>query len=747
MARKILLADDSVTAQNMGRKILTDAGYEVMTVNNGSAALKRVTEQRPDLIVLDVYMPGYSGLEVCQRLKDSRDTSRIPILLTVGKLEPFKPEDARRVSADAFIVKPFEASELLSALTRLEDRIVPDADGPRFSNTVSGIERFVTDAGVKSRQPGESGDTGWKSRIRFPSKKKAEEPEPEPDDFVNTPTFRDFRRGAVKPPAVAAPAVTKSVEEPAPVPQEPGLVSDLPHDITPDELDALSALVAKLDGPVPQAEEIAPIGDNLGPAEPEHKGEVETAVPEVKAESSTASTAEAVASSAVADATPSLPAPESTPESEAIASPEAAPPAEVGTPSSEMAAASAPETVVTPSEEPPAPVDQNDEPFFATAANAVQQTNAEEEEAVSERPEEVTQIENSEPVPPIHSSPAAEPEQQQPVAKVAEQETHRAKVEEMLAEAVAEEAVSEEVAEELQASEGHVPSDEELAEALRLLTPVHENVQAHAATAAEQQESFSGAIQPHTGNGSRWRAEAVALAPEELSLSLEAEMFRSLAPAPRPAFAVDVNNNEGAIVESQAAAAFQATTLDAGSEPVSVMAVSAPEETPQPVVTAITEQTPTSEAISEPQEPASATFASYPQHSDAQSSPETTRDTIQTHAHEQHSAFGSNREDRGDEQSMGKDAKTDQGKHSKSGWHQIRSAAPAAKADLVEAAKHSEDAPAEESPKAMAAAAASDESTSVSTPDPNQIASIVDSVLADLRPRIVEEIAKKLGKK
>ena len=91
MSRKILLADDSVTAQNMGRKILADAGYDVVTVNNGSAALKRIAEIKPDLIVLDVYMPGYSGLEVCQRLKDSAETEHIPVLLTVGKLEPFKP--------------------------------------------------------------------------------------------------------------------------------------------------------------------------------------------------------------------------------------------------------------------------------------------------------------------------------------------------------------------------------------------------------------------------------------------------------------------------------------------------------------------------------------------------------------------------------------------------------------------------------------------------------------------------------
>jgi CheY-like chemotaxis protein len=128
LARTVLLADDSVTAQNMGRRILTDAGYEVVTVNNGSAALKKIHENRPDLIVLDVYMPGYGGLEVCQRLKESPDTARIPVLLSVGKMEPFKPEEARRVRADGHIVKPFEASELLAALTKLEDRIVPQAE-------------------------------------------------------------------------------------------------------------------------------------------------------------------------------------------------------------------------------------------------------------------------------------------------------------------------------------------------------------------------------------------------------------------------------------------------------------------------------------------------------------------------------------------------------------------------------------------------------------------------------------------
>ena len=150
MARKILLADDSVTAQNMGRKILADAGYDVITVNNGSAALKKIAELKPDLIILDVYMPGYSGLEVCQRLKDAHETARVPVLLSVGKLEPFKPEEAKRVRAEGYIVKPFEASELLSALSKLEDRIVPKADAGKFGAEPRGYDRRIDALGRRT---------------------------------------------------------------------------------------------------------------------------------------------------------------------------------------------------------------------------------------------------------------------------------------------------------------------------------------------------------------------------------------------------------------------------------------------------------------------------------------------------------------------------------------------------------------------------------------------------------------------
>lgn len=234
MARKILLADDSVTAQNMGRRILSDAGYEVITVNNGSAALKKIAEIVPDLIVLDVYMPGYGGLEVCQRLKESQATARIPVLLTVGKLEPFKVDEARRVRADAHIVKPFDSTELLAAIIKLEDKIVPLANvaKPGRSSKAGSSAETPRRGRDKSTDPGSETTSGWKKRLGIPRsaapsndvKDDVEESQPK---TVRT-TFQDLSRRGNQQPAEAklpeAPAVTADTQETRPASENAGAV-------------------------------------------------------------------------------------------------------------------------------------------------------------------------------------------------------------------------------------------------------------------------------------------------------------------------------------------------------------------------------------------------------------------------------------------------------------------------------------------------------------------------------------------
>ena len=238
LARKILLADDSVTAQNMGRKILADAGYEVIAVNNGSAALKKIAELKPDLVILDVYMPGYSGLEVCQRLKESQETARIPVLLTVGKLEPFKPEEAQRVRAEGYIVKPFEASELLSALSKLEDKVVPRAEPSkpgRFARAMA-----AADESSAQKEPS-STETGWKSRIAFPHKKAEAEEAVADESQVVTGNGAKKSAGNKK---------KEERHEPSPVEGRVDVTAfapiGVPKDATPAEVAAITAAAARM---------------------------------------------------------------------------------------------------------------------------------------------------------------------------------------------------------------------------------------------------------------------------------------------------------------------------------------------------------------------------------------------------------------------------------------------------------------------------------------------------------------------
>ncbi len=224
MARKILLADDSVTAQNMGRRILQEAGYEVFTVNNGSAALKKIAEVAPDLVVLDVYMPGYSGLEVCQRLKAASETAAVPVLLTVGKLEPFKAEEAKKVFADAFIIKPFEATELLNALTRLEEKIVPQ---PAAKAAPAKPAPAPSHPPSKREKPQE--DQEWKDRLRIQAAPvQVEEPTPPAPPTPAHPAtqFHDIRHD------IAA-AET-----------DDALAASLPENVTSEELAAITAAVS-----------------------------------------------------------------------------------------------------------------------------------------------------------------------------------------------------------------------------------------------------------------------------------------------------------------------------------------------------------------------------------------------------------------------------------------------------------------------------------------------------------------------
>src|SRR5260370_42590984 len=97
MAKKILLADDSITIQKVVELTFSDGDYEVTAVNNGARAIQKLSEMRPDIILSDIIMPEKIGYEVCEFVKSHPDYLTIPAILLTDTLEPFDPDRAFQV--------------------------------------------------------------------------------------------------------------------------------------------------------------------------------------------------------------------------------------------------------------------------------------------------------------------------------------------------------------------------------------------------------------------------------------------------------------------------------------------------------------------------------------------------------------------------------------------------------------------------------------------------------------------------
>jgi CheY-like chemotaxis protein len=114
--RKLLLADDSITIHKVIELILSGEGFEIKTTNNGEDALAAIPVFNPDIVLADVEMPRMNGYLLCEKIKQDPSTSKIPVLLLAGAFEPFDEESAKRVGADGFVIKPFDAQELINKI-------------------------------------------------------------------------------------------------------------------------------------------------------------------------------------------------------------------------------------------------------------------------------------------------------------------------------------------------------------------------------------------------------------------------------------------------------------------------------------------------------------------------------------------------------------------------------------------------------------------------------------------------------
>ncbi|GAA0739887.1 response regulator [Dactylosporangium roseum] len=110
----ILVADDDMDIRDLVAFKLEQSGYDVVAVDNGIAALTAATENPPDLVVLDVMMPGMSGIDVCRQLRQDHATKGLPIILLTARAQEGDVEVGFGAGADDYIVKPFSPRELVS---------------------------------------------------------------------------------------------------------------------------------------------------------------------------------------------------------------------------------------------------------------------------------------------------------------------------------------------------------------------------------------------------------------------------------------------------------------------------------------------------------------------------------------------------------------------------------------------------------------------------------------------------------
>jgi len=115
----LLVADDDADIRALIQLILEGAGYRTCPADSGTAALAAAHAERPRLAVLDVRMPGLTGLEVCRQVKADRAGAPVAVLMMSAETSPTSVAEALAAGADAYIAKPFSSRELLRRVRAL----------------------------------------------------------------------------------------------------------------------------------------------------------------------------------------------------------------------------------------------------------------------------------------------------------------------------------------------------------------------------------------------------------------------------------------------------------------------------------------------------------------------------------------------------------------------------------------------------------------------------------------------------
>ena len=196
---KILVADDNSNVQKTVALALAELGVEVVAVNNGDAAVRRLADVSPDLVLADIFMPVRNGYEVCEFIKKDSRFSHVPVVLLVGAFDPLDEPEAQRVGADGILKKPFVPPDPLIAMVKtLLDRTIGD--------------RLVTVAISKPAVSAQNKAGGVATAVEHPP--TAETSQESPAQEFRPPTQR-LTFGDAEPPLAFQQLLETPAEEPA----------------------------------------------------------------------------------------------------------------------------------------------------------------------------------------------------------------------------------------------------------------------------------------------------------------------------------------------------------------------------------------------------------------------------------------------------------------------------------------------------------------------------------------------------
>jgi two-component system phosphate regulon response regulator PhoB len=116
---KILIVDDDITITELMKVLVTMEGHQPTTVNDSTKAIEVASSVNPDLITLDLMMPGLTGFELCELLHNDPKFEKIPIVIVSAKDDPESKEKALKAGATEYITKPFASDELMGKIKAL----------------------------------------------------------------------------------------------------------------------------------------------------------------------------------------------------------------------------------------------------------------------------------------------------------------------------------------------------------------------------------------------------------------------------------------------------------------------------------------------------------------------------------------------------------------------------------------------------------------------------------------------------